>query len=159
MISPEEAAELTYYGSEVIHPLTMEQVIRVNIPIRIMNVENPLGTGTVVFPDDAFEKNVTGTKSKSKIYKYATAVTVKDSVCVLNIHSNRKNVRHGFFAMIFTILDKYNVVADLVSTSEVHVSMALSGDVLQTNLEKAIQELEDLGEVCTIIIIIIIIII
>ncbi|KAI8887076.1 aspartate kinase [Backusella circina FSU 941] len=149
MISPEEAAELTYYGSEVIHPLTMEQVIRVKVPIRIKNVENPLGTGTVVFPDDTLQEPAIEKKSngKSKVNKYATAVTVKDSVCVLNIHSNRKNVRHGFFAMVFTILDKYNVVADLVSTSEVHVSMALSGDVLQTNLEKAIQELGDLGEV------------
>jgi len=41
VISPEEAAELTYYGSEVVHPFTMEQVIRRRIPIRIKNVENP----------------------------------------------------------------------------------------------------------------------
>ena len=51
IISPEEAAELTYYGSEVVHPFTMEQVIRRKIPIRIKNVENPLGGGTVIHPD------------------------------------------------------------------------------------------------------------
>ena len=51
IITPEEAAELTYYGSEVIHPFTMEQVIKANIPIRIKNVENPTGSGTVIFPD------------------------------------------------------------------------------------------------------------
>jgi aspartate kinase len=51
IITPEEASELTYYGSEVIHPFTMEQVIRAQIPIRIKNVMNPQGSGTVIFPD------------------------------------------------------------------------------------------------------------
>ncbi|KAG9080648.1 Aspartokinase, partial [Ceratobasidium sp. 370] len=50
-ISPDEAAELTYYGSEVIHPFTMAQAIRARIPIRIKNVERPSGDGTVVDPD------------------------------------------------------------------------------------------------------------
>ncbi|KAG6325748.1 hypothetical protein ID866_13341, partial [Astraeus odoratus] len=51
VISPDEAAELTYYGSEVVHPFTMEQVIRKKIPIRIKNVENPSGHGTVIQPE------------------------------------------------------------------------------------------------------------
>ena len=51
VISPDEAAELTYYGSEVVHPFTMEQAIRRKIPIRIKNVENPRGGGTVIHPD------------------------------------------------------------------------------------------------------------
>lgn len=50
IITPEEAAELTYYGSEVIHPFTLEQIIKVRIPIRIKNVINPSGDGTVVLP-------------------------------------------------------------------------------------------------------------
>ncbi|KAI9602308.1 hypothetical protein H4Q26_001595 [Puccinia striiformis f. sp. tritici PST-130] len=51
VVTPEEAAELTYYGSEVIHPFTMEQVIRASIPIRIKNVINPDGKGTVIYPN------------------------------------------------------------------------------------------------------------
>lgn len=51
-ISPEEAAELTYYGAEVIHPFTMEQVIRASIPIRIKNTFNPSGNGTIIMPTD-----------------------------------------------------------------------------------------------------------
>ncbi|KAG0367293.1 Aspartokinase [Mortierella sp. AD032] len=51
MITPEEASELTYYGSEVIHPFTMEQVVRARIPIRIKNVMKPSGAGTIIFPD------------------------------------------------------------------------------------------------------------
>ncbi|KAF7728360.1 Aspartokinase [Apophysomyces ossiformis] len=138
-VSPEEAAELTYYGSEVIHPFTMEQIIRVGIPIRIKNVKNPAGPGTIIFPTP---------KSQSySVPRHPTAVTVKDNVCVLNIHSNRKNVSHGFLAKIFTILDDHGIVVDLISTSEVHVSMALGADMVESNLEHARKELETLGTV------------
>jgi aspartate kinase len=135
VISPEEAAELTYYGSEVIHPFTMEQVIRANIPIRIKNTFNPEGEGTVIVPFG--ESNV----------KMATAVTIKDNVTVLNIHSNRKSVSHGFFAQTFLILDTYGIVVDLISTSEVHVSMALGNVVNEKHFENALKDLEKLGSV------------
>ncbi|KAJ1718417.1 Aspartokinase, partial [Coemansia biformis] len=70
-----------------------------------------------------------------------------DEITVLNIHSNRKSVSHGFFARIFSILDKYGIIVDLISTSEVHVSMALSNSVIERNLQPAIQELSSLGAV------------
>ncbi|RCH85891.1 Aspartokinase, partial [Rhizopus stolonifer] len=160
IITPEEAAELTYYGSEVIHPFTMEQVIEANIPIRIKNVENPSGSGTIIFPDKTSKaSNGYATPPPTPAFlaqngynqdlsrKHPTAVTVKDRICVLNIHSNRKNVSHGFLAKIFTALDEHNIVVDLISTSEVHVSMALSSDVVEANLEKALFALEKLGSV------------
>lgn len=50
-VTPSEAAELTFYGSEVIHPFTMDQVIRAGIPVRIKNVMNPRSAGTVILPD------------------------------------------------------------------------------------------------------------
>ncbi|KAJ2001457.1 Aspartokinase [Coemansia thaxteri] len=165
IITPEEAAELTYYGSEVIHPFTMEQVIRASIPIRIKNVQNPDGAGTVIFPDllsrPASAKG-SGEPSPSLSTpemllengymldlsrRHPTAVTIKDEITVLNIHSNRKSVSHGFFARIFSILDKYGITVDLISTSEVHVSMALSDSVIERNLQPAINELSSLGAV------------
>lgn len=147
IITPDEAAELTYYGSEVIHPFTMEQVIRAQIPIRIKNVENPLGGGTVIYPDPERalasrhgEKRVNGNgngsgatdaeadadeeEERAKLEgRMPTAVTIKDSIIVLNIHSNRKTISHGFLARIFGTLDRAGVVVDLISTSEVHVSV------------------------------------
>ncbi|KAG2178393.1 hypothetical protein INT44_001545 [Umbelopsis vinacea] len=158
IITPEEAAELTYYGSEVIHPFTMEQVIRASIPIRIKNVENPKGQGTIIFPDLAANNGSATPPPAPEVLaqngyhldltrKHPTAVTVKDNVCVLNIHSNRKNVSHGFLAKIFTILDKYNIIVDLISTSEVHVSMALGAEIVESTLESARSELEKLGRV------------
>ncbi|KAI8866482.1 aspartate kinase [Ramicandelaber brevisporus] len=208
IITPEEAAELTYYGSEVIHPFTMEQVIRARIPIRIKNVQNPAGYGTVIFPDarstvTGHIRSNQGTKmvgpQAAKVFasemsmnallngaagdaaagaglansstdpadsaphspkelfasgyhldlsrRHPTAVTIKEDVVVLNIHSNRKSVSHGFFAHIFTVLDKYGIVVDLISTSEVHVSMALGETVLERNLEPAVQELRRIGTI------------
>ncbi|KAI7858033.1 Aspartate/glutamate/uridylate kinase [Circinella umbellata] len=159
IITPEEASELTYYGSEVIHPFTMEQVIRAHIPIRIKNVQNPRGQGTVVFPTDSVSKDGTATPPHSpKVLaengyhldlsrKYPTAVTIKDSLVVLNVHSNRKSVSHGFFAKIFSTLDRYGIVVDLISTSEVHVSMALGADSNERDLPRVIEDLKSVGRV------------
>lgn len=138
-ITPAEAAELTFYGSEVIHPFTMEQVIRAKIPIRIKNVMNPKNRGTVIFPDPAeLERATPGhdprlfrTRSPSLMQKpkRPTAVTIKHKILVINVHSNKRSLSHGFFAGIFSVLDKWRLSIDLISTSEVHVSMALHSEM------------------------------
>ncbi|WFD03612.1 aspartate kinase [Malassezia obtusa] len=184
-ITPEEAAELTYYGSEVIHPFTMEQAIKKSVPIRIKNVENPTGCGTVIFPDHADAHNTTDVRRDpfvdghveqppspgvptstgapspalpsgatqpilplaNKKRRLPTAVTIKDNIIVLNVHSNRKTISHGFFARIFGTLDRYGVVVDLISTSEVHVSMAMTAEIKPRTLERLSAELEHVGTV------------
>ena len=141
-ISPAEAAELTFYGSEVIHPFTMEQVIRARIPIRIKNVTNSRGSGTVIAPDPiehltsatpGHDSKLFRTRSASLLSthqrpKRPTAVTIKHNILVLNVHSNKRSLSHGFFAKIFSALDKWRLSVDLISTSEVHVSMALHSE-------------------------------
>ncbi|KAF8249470.1 aspartate kinase [Wilcoxina mikolae CBS 423.85] len=160
VITPEEAAELTYYGSEVIHPFTMEQVIKARIPIRIKNVENPSGNGTMIFPDTLSRK---GEETPTEIPRHfrnrshdsllqprskrPTAVTTKNNIVVLNIHSNRKSLSHGFLAGIFSVLDKHQLCVDLISTSEVHVSMALQSEVKDHALKEAVDELKRYGSV------------
>ncbi|KAI0318786.1 Aspartate/glutamate/uridylate kinase [Amylostereum chailletii] len=181
MISPEEAAELTYYGSEVVHPFTMEQVIRKKIPIRIKNVENPLGGGTVIHPDhdsdttsaagaelvdalaldgagvslgggliDPHQLALTfadGIEQRAPRRKLPTAVTIKERIVVLNVQSNRKSVSHGFLAGIFGTLDRFGVVVDLISTSEVYVSMAIEDVLDKKYLARVVRELEKIGTV------------
>ncbi|KAK1221736.1 Aspartokinase [Marasmius sp. AFHP31] len=169
IITPDEAAELTYYGSEVVHPFTMEQaciVIRRKIPIRIKNVENPPGQGTVIFPDpdpDVILETDHGVRPHSidaSIHalqaqhglmsanrRLPTAVTIKENILVININSNRKSVSHGFFAGIFGTLDRFGIVVDLISTSEVHVSMAMEDTGKENAIEKLIRELKKNGEV------------
>lgn len=183
VISPEESAELTYYGSEVVHPFTMEQVrhrdflyeleklihnkknshqvIRRKIPIRIKNVENPRGGGTVIDPEADSESESDFGSSSSFIEgilwngiingagvsrpRLPTAVTIKERIVVLNVQSNRKSVSHGFLAGIFGTLDRFGVVVDLISTSEVYVSMAIE-DVLDRKLQaRLVRDLEKIG--------------
>jgi aspartate kinase len=157
-ITPEEASELTYYGSEVIHPFTMEQVIRARIPIRIKNVMNPHGGGTMIFPDResrAGEQTplhppiITAGDSPlgTATVKQPTAVTTKSNIIVLNVHSNKKNHSHGFLARVFTALDKWKLTVDLISTSEVHVSMALHSNLPESSLKDALVELRQYGSV------------
>ncbi|KAJ3166162.1 Aspartokinase [Irineochytrium annulatum] len=143
-ISPEEAAELTYYGSEVIHPFTMEQVIRAAIPIRIKNTFVPSGAGTLILPNPG---RVDVGSDVDMSSKHATAATIKDNITVLNVHSNRKSVSHGFFAQIFSTLDRFGIVVDLISTSEVHVSMALGPNITAGKLDAALVELRKYGTV------------
>jgi len=111
----------------------MEQVIRKRIPIRIKNVENPRGGGTVIHPgpdgadagmDEGEGSLITGTASTSPMLlqtvsayleaeadsspnrkRLPTAVTIKENIVVLNVHSNRKSVSHGFLAGLFSTLE------------------------------------------------------
>lgn len=157
-ITPSEAAELTFYGSEVIHHLTMDQVIRATPPIRIRikNVKNPRGNGTIILPDPVLAPNSELHHSRStsalgiarKTPKRPTAVTIKDKISVINVHSNKRSISHGFFAKVFSILNRYQLSVDLISTSEVHVSMAIhSPSISDADLQKARVELEQCGEV------------
>ncbi|KAF1823159.1 aspartate kinase [Dissoconium aciculare CBS 342.82] len=145
-VTPAEAAELTFYGSEVIHPFTMDQVIRASIPIRIKNVMNPRGNGTIVRPDPTETPGVINNprkgffRSRSLSYllakssaagkqpKRPTAVTIKRGITVLNVHSKKRTRAHGFLASIFRVLDQFHLSVDLISSSEVHVSMALHSE-------------------------------
>jgi aspartate kinase len=155
-ITPSEAAELTFYGSEVIHHLTMDQVIHATPPIkiRIKNVKNPRGNGTIVLPDPKLgtgqlsHSRSTSSLSLRKTPKRPTAVTIKDKISVINVHSNKRSISHGFFAKVFSILDKRQLSVDLISTSEVHVSMAIhSANISDEELQRAKSELEQVGDV------------
>ncbi len=154
------------------------QVIRRRIPIRIKNVENPNGGGTVIHPDpevDALEssdanetspssrgaseivkalsyKSVDALSAEAHLthqsqYKVPTAVTIKEHIFVINVNSNRKSVSHGFLAGIFGALDRFGVVVDLISTSEVHVSMAIGDGIPKKILERVVRELQKSGTV------------
>lgn len=175
-ISPAEAAELTFYGSEVIHPSTMDQVIRARIPIRIKNVMNPRGGGTIIYPDSLQEMETTLNGHVAQLFrsrsstlingmipktpKRPTAVTMKHKILVVNVHSNKRSLSHGFFAGIFATLDKWRLSVDVISTSEVNISMALHSEtplyvhgeddeykIVDQDLQGAINELSAFGAV------------
>jgi aspartate kinase len=157
-ITPLEAAELTFYGSEVIHPFTIEQVTRATPPInvRIKNVRNPIGHGTIIVSDSkirgghvsrppGLSNNVIQANHKPK---RPTAITIKDKICVVNVRSNKRSISHGFFFQVFSILNRRHLSVDLISTSEANVSMAIhSANIRIENLHDVQKELELYGEV------------
>jgi aspartate kinase len=139
-VRPAEAAELTFYGSEVIHPFTMEQVMREHIPVRIKNVMNPKNNGTVIAPEAVSEpaplkkplfrrkRTSSSISSLNQGPRRPTAVTIKPNIVVMNVHSNKRVRAHGFLMKIFQTLDERNLSVDLISSSEVHVSLALHSE-------------------------------
>lgn len=110
----------------------------------IKNTFNPAGSGTAIQVDDDYESlarihissspprntnNDTHTHAPSPSLTPrgigATACTLKTDVYVINVHSNRKSVSHGFLAKIFQALDRHGIAVDMISTSEVHVSLVV----------------------------------
>lgn len=139
-------------------------MIRRKIPIRIKNVENPNGGGTVIHPDPG-EVSVESDPDVSPTTRFVqtlsfmspetvhqsrrlpTAVTIKERIVVLNVNSNKKSVSHGFLARIFGTLDRFGVVVDLISTSEVHVSMAIEDNLSRKIMNRLLSELQRSGSV------------
>ena len=92
----------------------------------------------------AHVNNGTGTVPRQR-QRLPTAVTIKERIVVLNVQSNRKSVSHGFLAGIFGTLDRFGVVVDLISTSEVFVSMAIE-DILDRKVQaRLVRDLEKIG--------------
>ncbi|HEX7928627.1 MAG TPA: aspartate kinase [bacterium] len=131
-ISPTEASELTYFGSEVLHPFTMERVVSANVPIRIKNTFHPDAPGTVI--------TAQGEDRPAAV----TAVTAKRGITVVTIHSNRMFNAYGFLARVFNALERHGVVVDLVSTSEVSISCTVER---LEDAERAKSDLEKVGQV------------
>ena len=141
------------------------------IPIRIQNVVNPRNPGTIIMPDDPESNSHTISSDRPKLFrtrsssilkdnkpKRPTAVTIKPKIIVINVHSNKRTLLHDFYQGIFSTLSKWRLSVDLISTSEVHVSMALhsesavqsGGDedeteIVDHDLRSAISELQEYG--------------
>ncbi|MBF0287636.1 MAG: aspartate kinase [SAR324 cluster bacterium] len=139
-IFPNEAAELTYFGSEVLHPFTMECTTAAKVPVRIKNTFAPQKPGTVIIP----KKELPSSAPQRSSDKKATAVTTKNKISVININSNRMMHSPGFLAKVFDIFRRHGIVIDLISTSEVNISCSVDTPNDLTDLKK---EFEQLGKV------------
>ena len=173
-ISPSEAAELTHWGSEVIHAFTMKQAIQARIPITIKNVMNPKGHGTVITPDP--ESPATGSSRRLNLLpdlkprspfestdsgpRRPTAITAKRNMLVLEVEPEKGSVGPQFMLAMFEILARWKLKIDIISVSELLVSLALhsessTGDgvskeeksISNKDIRGAIEELGSLGHV------------
>jgi aspartate kinase len=131
-LSYAEAAELAYFGAKVLHPKTIQPAVEQNIPVRICNSRAPETGSTLVCAE---------TETSSQTVK---AIAHKTGVTTIQVTSARMLGAYGFLRAIFEIFDRHRTVVDVVTTSEVSVSLSLdkAGD-----LSPILRELESLGSV------------
>lgn len=131
-LSYSEAAELAYFGAKVLHPKTIQPAIEDRIPVRICNSRQPEKRGTLISRQ---------TKRSARTIK---AIAHKTGVTTVQITSARMLGAYGFLRALFEVFDRHRTVVDVVTTSEVSVSLSLDDD---SALPAIIKELEQLGTV------------
>jgi len=110
-VSFAEASELAYFGAKVLHPKTIIPAMEKNIPVRVLNTFNPKGSGTLIL-NEVEKSNQT-----------VKAITSKRNITLIHVNSKRMLGAYGFLARLFEVFYKYKQSVDVVSTSEVSVSM------------------------------------
>ena len=129
-LSFEEAAELAYFGAKILHPASIWPAQMYKVPVKLLNTMQPTAKGTVIKE----EAGSTGVK----------AVAAKDGITAIKIKSSRMLLAYGFLRKIFEVFEKYRTSIDMITTSEVAVSLTIDNDV---NLKDIIKELEPFGTV------------
>jgi len=127
-----EAAELAYYGAEVLHPSTIIPAVEKGIPIRVLNTFKPALPGTTIHPDTGDEV----ARVKSVVYK--------ENLTLINVVSSRMFGQAGFMAHLFDVFRRHDVVIDMIATSEISVSLTTDRPA---GVEAAAQELREAAEV------------
>jgi aspartate kinase len=116
VISFEEAAELAYFGAKVLHPATILPAVRKNIPVLVLNSKNPTNEGTRI---------ISIAPHCSSPFK---SIAVKKKLSIIDVVASRMLMTHGYLKAIFDIFDKHQCPVDMVSTSEVSVSLTVDSN-------------------------------
>ena len=120
-MSFDEAAELAYFGSRVLHPETLIPAIRKNIPVRVLNTNRPDHPGTVI------------TRAPGERPRAVTSIAYKENQSILTVRSEHMFAHPGFLAELFAATTRRGLVVDMVTTSEVSVSLsAADADLLRS---------------------------
>jgi len=129
-LSFDEAAELAYFGAKILHPTCIWPAQQENVPVKLLNTMQPDAAGTVIRQ----EAGSTGVK----------AVAAKDGITAIKIKSSRMLLAYGFLRKIFEVFEKYKTSIDMITTSEVAVSVTIDSDKF---LKEIVQELQPFGTV------------
>ena len=129
-LSFDEAAELAYFGAKILHPQSVFPAQKYKIPVRLLNTMEPQAAGTLISSES----------EKGKI----KSIAAKDGITAIKIQSSRMLLAYGFLRKVFEIFERYKTPIDMITTSEVAVSVTI--DYLD-NLDKIIEELHAFGSV------------
>jgi aspartate kinase len=131
-LSYAEAAELAYFGAKVLHPSTIHPAVERNIPVRILNARKPGGAGTLI----TSEPNPNGEE--------LTAMAAKRDLTVVDITSSRMLMAYGFLRRVFEVFERFRTAVDVVTTSEVSVSVTVDD---RRSLDSIVEALSEFAEV------------
>jgi aspartate kinase len=129
-LSFDEAAELAYFGAKILHPASIWPAQHYNVPVKLLNTMEPEAKGTTI------EEKTSSTGVK--------AVAAKDGIIAVNIRSSRMLLAYGFLRKVFEVFEKYRTPIDMITTSEVAVSLTIDSD---SALSEIIRELETFSTV------------
>jgi len=129
-LSFDEAAELAYFGAKILHPASIWPAQMYKVPVKLLNTMEPTAKGTII-EEQAASKGV-------------KAVAAKDGITAINIKSSRMLLAYGFLRKVFEVFEKYRTSIDMITTSEVAVSVTVDNDVY---LNEIVKELETFGSV------------
>jgi aspartate kinase len=131
-ISFAEAAEMAFFGAKVLHPATVLPAVEKNIPVLILNSKRPETEGTRI------------TSEAVPCANPVKSISCKRDITIVNIRSTRMLMAHGFLRRIFEIFDRYDTSVDMLSSSEVSVSLTLDNT---ENLDSIREEVRQFAEV------------
>jgi len=131
-LSFDEAAELAYFGAKILHPATLLPAKQFNIPVRVKSTLNPGAEGTLI------------SKVNQEVGSSVKAIAAKNGITAIKIRSSRMLMAYGFLRKVFEIFEKYKTPIDMITTSEVAVSVTIDDT---SSLFDVITELEPFGEV------------
>jgi len=129
-LSFEEAAELAYFGAKILHPASIWPAQFYKVPVRLLNTMQPEAKGTLITE----EAGSTGVK----------AIAAKDGIIAINVRSSRMLLAYGFLRKIFEIFEKYRTPIDMITTSEVAVSLTIES---ASELRNITRELDPFGSI------------
>jgi aspartate kinase len=129
-LSFDEAAELAYFGAKILHPASIWPAQTYNIPVKLLNTMQPDAKGTLI------EEKAGSVGVK--------AVAAKDNIIAIRIKSSRMLLAYGFLRKIFEVFEKYRTPIDMITTSEVAVSLTIDNSVY---LKQILKELEPFGNI------------
>lgn len=129
-LSFDEAAELAYFGAKILHPQSVFPAQKYKIPVRLLNTMEPNAAGTVISTES----------EKGKI----KSIAAKDGITAIKIQSSRMLLAYGFLRRIFEIFERYKTPIDMITTSEVAVSLTID---FTDNLAQIKEELNAFGTV------------
>ena len=128
-----EAAELAYFGAKVLHPATIFPAVSRNIPVRILNSHRPDGEGTLIVADPP------------PTQRPFAALASKRGITVIDITSSRMLMAHGFLRRVFEVFDAHETAVDVVTTSEVSVSVTIDDNRQAPAIVAALLEIAEVS--------------